>query len=225
MVPYYGDSEELESTLNVIPDNSTVLVHQGVQSAFLGHYTQDKTSLPPSAYGRFRTFGSHYHRRQDIKCGRPRKGAVGLFSYLGSPYSQSFGEASDGEKGFSILYDDGSLELVPTNLRKHVVVETNVFELDNYKFSLDSSDLLWLKVKGSTAELAKLNKAEIGKRLLGHSNFKFDKIYADAPVLEQSNEKLTEMETLYSLIDATDESKLQKNTLKHLATEMLNEAD
>lgn len=219
IIPYYSNSSVLEQELDRIPRGSRLIMHQGVIGADLGHYVQDKTSLPKEAFEDFRVIASHYHKRQDIKCGRPRKGAVGLFSYIGNPYSLSFGEADHGPKGYSILMDDGLLEFVPTNLRKHVVYDIGVdrwWEIGKQ----DPSDLLWLKVDGPTSELAKLNKIDVAN-VVGHSNFKLEKIYTDAPKLQGSTENLTDAQVLDCIIDATDESPEQKQALKDLWREVI----
>ncbi len=219
IIPYHNNAEELQDTLNDIEKGARLIIHQGVQTAYLGHYVQDKTSLPKEAFADFRVIASHYHRFQDIKCGRPRKGAIGLFSYVGSPYSISFSEASDGPKGFVVLNDDGLLTQVPTNLRKHVVVEVDIENLDTYIniFSHPNpDDLLWLKVSGPFLELEKLDKKAIGNKILGHSNFKFDKIATDARPQAVDVEKTTNEELMDSLIDSVQEPQANKALLKAL---------
>lgn len=220
LLPYYSDSASLQAVLDTLPKDSRLIMHQGLQTAYMGHYVVDKTSLPTEAFADFRVISGHYHKAQDIKCGRPRKGAVGLFSYIGNPYSLSFGEAQDGSKGFQVLYDDGLMEQVPTNLRKHVVVETHVNELI-YEYGLDPKDLLWLKIKGPKSELAKLKKKELGDKLLGHSNFKLDLIATDSNKIEDKADGLQDTEVLDMLIEAMPDSADQRSYLKQLWREIL----
>lgn len=218
VVPYQHDSEEMWKILSNIPKGETIFVHQGVHSANMGHYTQDKTSLPKEAYADFRVIGSHYHTRQDIKCGRPRKGAVGLFSYVGNPYSLNFGEASDPEKGFQILMDDGKLEFVPTNLRKHVVHECEASNITPP--SINPGDLLWLKVKGTRSELEKIKKNDLSVKF-GISDFKLDKIVLDSPQAPVAVKKQCNVDLLDSIISSTNETAEQKEYLKRLYRELV----
>lgn len=221
LIPYQTDSAELKTTLSHIESGATLIMHQGVQTANMGHYVQDKTSLPPEAFADFRVISGHYHRRQDIKCGRPRKGAIGLFSYIGNPYSLSFGEAQDGNKGFQVLMDDGILEFQALNLRKHVVIETST------KFWRDierpnPEDLVWLKIEGPRSQLAEIKKSEVAK-FIGHSNFKLDLIPTDTSAKVQEAQKLSGEDLFDSLITGLDgEDEDYKNYLKLLWREVLS---
>lgn len=224
LVPYYSDATLLQEFLATLEKGSTVILHQGLESALMGHYVQDKTSLPKEAFADFRTISGHYHARQDIKCGRPRKRAVGLFSYIGNPYTLTFGEAQDPEKGFQILMDDGLLEFVPTNLRKHVIQELDADTLDMYfdcAVLPNPNDLVWLKIKGPQSELAKLKKKDIGQKLLGHTNFKLDLIPTDSTKIEDKADSLKDTEILDMLIRAMPDSDEQKKYLKGLWREIL----
>lgn len=225
MLPYYSDSEALKSFLGTKVDKySTLIMHQGIMGADLGHYVQDKTSLDPSWFKYFRVIASHYHKRQDIVCGELKANNVGLFSYLGNPYSLSFGEANDGPKGYSILMDDGSLEFVPTNLRKHAIIELDFTKPVGNKvvgIPVNKDDLVWIKVKGPYSYLQSLDKNEVGELILGHNNYKLEKIYTDTPKLQVKSENLTDAQVLDSIIEATDESDAQKQILKELWREIL----
>jgi hypothetical protein len=227
LIPYQHSPGELQITLNGIKAGSRLIMHQGVQGADLGHYVQDKTSLPKEAFSRFRVISGHYHRAQDIMCGPPGKRMVGTFTYIGNPYTLSFGEAGHGEKGFRILYADGTLGFVPTNLRKHVIIETTVEELDEADehgaepFAIPAKeDLIWIKVRGTHGDLSLLKKAHLAKTL-GRTDFKMDKIYTDAPKLETKSDSLTGEQLLDAIIDNTDDTDEQKAHLKALAREVL----
>lgn len=227
LVPYQNSPEKLKYILAGIAKGSTIIMHQGVFGAEMGHYIKDSTSLPREAFADFRVISGHYHKAQDIKCGRPRSGAVGLFSYIGTPYTVSFAEANDGPKGFRVLWSDGILESIPTNLRKHVIVETtsntalNHFDhakdLQNYK----AGDLLWIKVEGPVSDLDQIKKRDLAK-VLGTENFKLDKIPTDSEI-KQIPKGQTDREMLDAIIDKTPESDAQKKILKALWREILNE--
>lgn len=223
LLPYFNSSSELTRVLSVIPKNSRLIMHQGVIGAEMGHYVKDSTSLPQEAFADFRVISGHYHKAQDIKCGRPRKGAIGLFSYIGNPYTLSFAEANDGSKGFRVLYDDGTLGFVPTNLRKHVIIDTSIDCLENlFDEAPGENDLVWLKVRGPYSELEKLKKADVAK-VLGLKNFKLDKIPNDSQRLETSDVKnVTAEQMMDKVIDATPEATEHKTALKSLWREIVS---
>lgn len=233
LIPYQSDLDFLRALLAdrvCLDEGDTLIMHQGVQGAFMGEYVVDKTSIESEALADFRVISGHYHRMQDIKTGRPRKGAVGLFSYIGTPYSITFAEANDGPKGIQLLLTNGLLEQVPLGLRKHVIIETTVEILEQAEFHgadpfelPNKNDLFWLKVHGPASELDRLSKKQIGLRFIGHENFKLDKIYDEAvkqTIVEI--EKLPDDEVLDRLIDDSEETKTQKKFLKTLWREVLS---
>lgn len=228
LLPYYNDQEALKLQLASFPSGSTIICHQGLRTAYMGHYTQDKTSLDPETFANFRTISGHYHRAQDIKCGRPRKGGVGLFSYIGTPYTTSFSEAGDGPKGFRVLYDDGSLDLIPTNLRKHVVLEINFEDLHETLLKahavISNDDLIWLKVKGKKSELDTVDKVKVGYDLFGRVDYKLELI----PTLDDEsdnviNADVSDVELLDSIISNISDGEERKIYLKALWRDIINE--
>lgn len=227
VVPYFSDAGKLKEFLDSMPSGERLIMHQGVQTAFMGHYAQDKTSLSPASFAPFRVVASHYHRRQDIVTGSAGPNKVGTFSYIGNPYSLNFGEAEDGPKGFSVLYDDGSLRFVDTHLRRHKVIETSCDEIHDLMINSLSlaevaiDDLVWLKVRGTHHQLADLDKTEIGNALLGHPNYKLDKIYTDQPALETVSPDLSSGEVFDMIIDSSNDSSTQKMHLKWLWKELV----
>lgn len=224
IIPYEHDSDLYLTWLASCTKSKTLIVHQGVQTAFLGHYVQDTSSLPVAAFAPFRVIGSHYHRYQDTHTGPELPGRVGVFSYVGSGYTTSFGEAEDGPKGFCVLYDDGTLEVVPTNLRKHVKIDVRVEELQ-YEFSKDINpgDLVWVKITGPSLQLQALKKPDLAKILGLHSeNFKLDLVPTDSKrVTAPVGKGQTESEVMDALIDASPESDTEKAVLKAYYREVL----
>jgi hypothetical protein len=227
MLPYYSDSEALRRDLAEIPKGSTVIMHQGLQTAYMGTYVQDKTSLPPSAFADYRVISGHYHAAQDIECGPLGSNHVGLFSYVGNPYTLNYGEAQDPPKGYAILYSDGYLERIALNLPRHRVYSFySVAELyarinQGTPLAVNSEDKIWIKVEDYKTTLAKLDKKTIGEVTGLGLNFKFDAISLDldpTDATKQNNElsKLTDERLLDSIIESTNLPNEDKVDLKAL---------
>ena len=196
------------------------IVHQGISGSHSGEYIQDKSAVDKYDVSDYRIISGHYHRRQDIKTGRPQKGAIGLWSYIGNPYTLTFGEAEDPEKGFQILYDDGLLEFVPTGLRKHVKIEmTSELEITSRTTTvLFPEDIVRVKVTGTRERLATLKREAIAKKL-GIENFQLETSVLNKVATAPKN--LPQHELLDSLIDnISNTSDEQKNTLKSLWKEL-----
>jgi hypothetical protein len=211
-LPYFNDIADLKSALEDVPKGSIVLMHQGVKGAYMGEYVVDKTSIDPEDLKDFRCISGHYHRSQ----------TVGTLTYIGSPYTITFAEANDGPKGFQVLMADGSLEHVPTNLRKHVIVERTVDAVLEPIPGLKPEDLLWLKVSGPFSELEKLRKKDIGAHHLGHSSFKLDKISTDVSQKDENFDTSRSSDVILDeLIDVSDEGATQKEYLKKLWREIV----
>ncbi len=224
-IPYQSDASVIVDALKGLPEGLTIIMHQGVLGADIGAYIQDKTSLPKETFKDFRVISGHYHKHQDIKCGRPRKGAVGLFSYLGSPYTQSFAEANDGPKGFHVLGDDGILTMVPTNLRKHVIVECTVDTLLNTAVDANPGDLVWFKVTGLRSQLQTITKTCIREHVLNIADFKLDLIPTDGAKPQSIKiEAKSDLELMDELIMNLEDTEEHKAYLKSLYLEALNEA-
>ena len=195
-----------------------IICHQGVYGADMGEYVQDKSAVPAEWLEGRRVVSGHYHKAQTIKCGD-----TGVWDYIGSPYTITFAEANDGPKGFRVLYSDGSLEQVPTNLRRHCIAEIE-HRPDGWLITqgpcadeVVPSDLLWLKVKGPSLELAKVNKKWLAESFGFKGGYKLDKIPTDAPTLApQELENKTNPELMDLLIDSSEESDETKKELKTL---------
>lgn len=215
-VAYHHDLDELRIQLKKIDDNSLVFMHQGLTSALPGEYSHDKTAIPKEWVEDFRVISGHYHARQDIKTGRPRRGAVGLFSYIGNPFTTNYAEAKDPEKGFQILMDDGTLEFVPTNLRKHVILEMTAKEAVNavIPVGIRADDLVWCKVSGTKEQLSKVNKQKL-ETMLNNKNIRLELIPTDE-VIKVTVDPQDTTTLINILIDAQDLTSNQKQDIKQL---------
>lgn len=218
-IAYQHTPELFKQKLSNVPKNSTIIMHQGVHGSASGEYIQDKSAIPKEWLADYRVISGHYHTRQDIKCGRPQKGAVGLMSYIGNPYTLNFGEASDPEKGFQILNDDGTLTFVPTKLRRHVVLNIDKTQVTGKVPLEDIRDIDLVKVKytGTKEELNALNKDKLGKEL-GLKDFKLELIPLDTKTEVKAIDKTTNVNnTLDTIINNTPNvSNEQKERLKQM---------
>lgn len=212
VIPYQSNSETLKQLLSTYDEGSRLIIHQGCQGANIGEYVIDKTSLPAECFKEFRVIASHYHPRQDIRCGGLWTDPVGLFSYVGNPYTLGFGEAKDPEKGFQILMSDGTLEFMPTNLPKHVILEVeawktyDLFDASSYEGAFTKDDYVWVKLKGPESFLSKIDRADVQKALNLGPNFKFDKIPPEVVFTDavQPSDPTSRGQTFDNLIDSID---------------------
>lgn len=195
IVPYYDNAAELREFLRALPKSSLLIMHQGIQGSNMGDYVQDKSAINAEDVAGFRVVSGHYHTRQTIALPDG-----GKWYYIGNPFTLSYGEADDPEKGFQILMDDGSLEFVPTNLRKHVVWN-EVMGQNIEQPSVSPGDLLWIKIHGTREQLMGFKKSDIPLSM----PFRLDMLPTD--VLSQVFAKnLTQGPLLDSLIDNLSET-------------------
>lgn len=221
LIPYHSNPDELRDLLKSLPNNiiDLIIMHQGIEDSNSGDYIQDKSAITKEDVKDFRVISGHYHARQDIKTGRPQKGAVGLFSYIGNPYTLTFGEANDPSKGFQILHDDGTLTHVPTNLRKHVIVniEYNLLPIEPYTVVYNKEDLIWVKLTGTKEQLLNVTRQKVAKHLGVDTNFRLDLIPTDTETSAPESEKVKDGDLLDQLIDSlSNTSDDRKARLKEL---------
>ncbi len=215
LIPYQHDTEAFKACVGQIDKGSLLIVHQGLKEALPGEYIQDKSAVSLKDVVGYRVASGHYHARQTIE----------NWSYLGNPYSLSFGEASDPPKGFSMLMSDGSLEFVPTNLRKHVVVE---LKPDGSQWHLTESarpvdgDLVWVKVRASALRLSQIEKEELGVQLGIPGPFRLDLIpdIVETTAEQEQVDSLPQGELLDAMIDSLPNDNTEKNRLKTLWKEL-----
>lgn len=204
LIPYYHDTEKLKAYLQTLPKQSNIIMHQGILGSNMGDYIQDKSALSPNDLAGHRVVSGHYHNRQTIRLPNG-----GIFDYVGNPYTLTYGEANDETKGFQILKEDGSLEFVPTNLRKHVIWEELVGVTSDQP-SVSSGDIWWIKIRGTREQLQGITKSSVPTNM----PFKLDLIPTDTKS-SPNNNKLSKQALLDNLIDSlTNTTDDRKNRLK-----------
>lgn len=210
LIPYSSDPKLVLEYFK-LNKPKILIMHQGFMGAQMGDYIQDKTSIDPELVKDYTVISGHYHRHQTL----------GTVTYIGSPYTITYGEANDGPKGFLILNEDGSFTRQILNLRKHIILNRDMQTMNDPVEGYNEGDLVWLKLSGPKVELDQLNKTELGLKLFGHSNFKLDLI-----PIEESNQKQVKVqnqqdwEILNSIIDASSHDNFIKEQLKALYKEL-----
>lgn len=223
LLPYYHYSIGLKSHLqSSVPTGSTIIIHQGVLGSNMGDYIQDHSALSKEVFASYRTISGHYHCRQDIECGPILPGSIGLFSYIGNPYTLGWGEAKDPEKGFRVLNTDGSLDFIPTQLPRHTIYEAGALALAmEFLPEFNVLDPLWIKISGTKEQLAGISRQSVVERFkLDHPDFKLSFTVLDEEDSNQAPEvsaNLSQAEALDTIIDALPAtSDVMKSRLKQL---------
>jgi DNA repair exonuclease SbcCD nuclease subunit len=213
-IPYQSDTEKLSRILKAPRTEGIYVMHQGFRGAFMGDYAVDKSSIDVSEVAHVKVFSGHYHRHQTI----------GTVTYVGNPFTVSFGEANDGPKGFLVVNTDGSYEQIALKLRKHIKLEIEA--KDNSLMvpvnDVTEEDFVWLKLSGPRSILDKITKKEMAN-YFGHENFKLDKVPIDSVKSTTNMSKMKDEQVLDALIDSTPESEILRAYLKQLWREVMYE--
>lgn len=210
MIPYQHDANQAKKLMARAVNYKIIIMHQGLQSSNSGDYIQDKSAISPDNASGLRVISGHYHTRQTIPL--PNNGS---WSYIGNPYTLNYGEADDPEKGFQVLYDDGSLGFIPTKLRKHIVIDTDVNDLVAIPYIHEVGDLLWFKCRGTKEELRSVTKQLISANYGVTDDFRLELIPMEVTTVPTT--KLVKEDLLDSLINSlTATSEERKLRLKDL---------
>lgn len=204
-LPYSSSPPDSLPTEYVL--SKLVVMHQGFMGAFMGDYIQDKSSMSVDIVKDYTVISGHYHRHQTL----------GTVTYIGSPYTITFGEANDGPKGFLVVNTNGTFTREILKLRKHIIVERTLSDLETEVSSYNPGDLVRIKVKGTRQELNQVDKHALGLKLFGHSNYRLDLIVEESTKEINKNIDLTDNEIMLELIEQNAPH------LKQLYLEVLNE--
>lgn len=206
-IPYQSSPEKLKAVLSDIPQGSIIIMHQGFLGANMGDYAQDKTSISPDLVKNYKVFSGHYHRHQTI----------GTVTYIGSPFTHTFGEANDGPKGFLVINKDGTFTRKCINLPRHII--KNIEVNDNGVIILDKDtsrpdDKVLIKLHGSRSNLQSFNRSEL-EAYLG-KNYRIELFPTEEHKIEINQNPLNNYELMDNIINTTEETEEQKKYLKEL---------
>ncbi len=210
-IPYQTSAEDFKTALHSFPKGSQVIIHQGVKEGNAGHYFQDHSAVDSEIMKDYRTIGGHYHNHHTI----------GTHTFIGNPYTLTYGEHQDHPKGFCILYSDGSVEHVASGLRKHIKLVCDTWNYHAPIPDLKPGDLLWLQIHGPQLELDEIRRSDIGKNLACGNSFKLDLVPYTPEVISTPIEKTSALDLLDSLIDTSNESEGHKSAVKALYRKLM----
>lgn len=152
-------------------DNIILYIHEGIHGA-LGDF-EIPTELPVEPFMDFRkVLCGHYHNRIRIK-NTP-------IEYIGASRQHNFGE--DENKGYTILYDDGSTQFIQNQAnRRYKTYEVDFDELEDLKVDHNPQYKLKIKVKCSDKQ-AKL----FDKQKLIEMGFEKVEVISETPVTRET---------------------------------------
>lgn len=157
-IPYQTNPDNFIDAVSKLDSSYTLITHQGFKGADMGDYIQDKSAIDVSVVSDNKVFSGHYHKHQN----------VGTVTYVGNPFSMSYGEAFDGPKGYLIVYDDNTYKQVVLHYRKHVIWDWSPTGEHDAK----PGDLLWVKVSGPQLAVDRVKKEDIKF----NGDFKFERV-------------------------------------------------
>ena len=150
-VPYHHDMDKLKESLNVIPSNESVFGHFDIIGFDYGNGYISEGGLRHSDLKRFkRCISGHYHKYQER----------GNLTYIGTPFSHSFGES--GQNKFIAIYDRklDEVELIPTPFEQHYTWDINCDETQIGPL-LNNKDLHRIILKGSKENIGSFDRSTL----------------------------------------------------------------
>ena len=188
-------------------------MHQGRKESNSGDYIQDPSAIEAQDVAGHRIVSGHYHARQ---CYPDENG--GIWDFIGSPYTVTFGEANDPDKGFQILYSDGSLEFVPTNLRRHRIVDFHIDDIGSI-FHM-TGDLIWVKIRGPADKLVRITKEQVKHDCELSESFRLELVHDEQTTQTPEQnlvQNLSQTQIFDSLIESlSNTTPEQKQRVRHL---------
>lgn len=153
-IPYIHDKAKFKEAISVFNQNDTVFVHQGFSKFDYGngHIAEGESELEDISHVGT-VISGHFHKYQQS----------GNLTYLGTPFSHSFGE-TDQNKYIGVFdTETKELQLYESPFPRHITLTFNAgapLELQNIARDF-SNDYIRCIVEGSQEELLKYNRAHL----------------------------------------------------------------
>jgi len=160
-LPYFTDEEYLTRLLRLqeeIMDDSVeniLITHKDINGVKNNDGSVVEGEIDKNFFKVFkRVLVGHYHNSQQFK---------NIF-YIGSPYQGNFGETWE-DKGFQVIYSDGSMQLIQTEFPKYIklilpIEDKEGLHKEAMKYK-NSTDFVRFVLTGKRSEYDKLNVSGI----------------------------------------------------------------
>jgi exonuclease SbcD len=152
-VPFWEESILIEK-LKEVKDDSIVLSHFGTNSSTNNDGKKNSSPITVASLKRFKkVFLGHFHNEEKISSNCYHRPSL---------YQANFDE--DDNKGFTVLYDDLTYEIIKSKFKKYIKVKIDLDSIDNKelarltKDNSDSEDNIRFEFIGSEAKLRSLKK-------------------------------------------------------------------
>jgi exonuclease SbcD len=196
-LPYYDEDLSYAEYIKLIEcpvgKINILITHVGIEGILNNHEVEVKNEITPSLFDKFDlVFIGHYHNRQII--------ADGKIIYTGSTHQATFGE--DENKGFTILYDDGSYEFGPFATPSFKTIEITGEQIDKKLLKLIKDDAgnknrIRLQISGEYEESK--NTLVTSLQELGVKVEKIKEDYVAGDVMQSETVQITSNDILESL--------------------------
>lgn len=150
-MPFYSNLDEFRKDLNNLNYADILFLHQGISGFDYGNGYIAHDEIEITELKNFSTvISGHFHAFQQVD----------NLTYLGSPFSHSFGESNQ-EKVIGVLnLKTRKITTIPTPFPRHITIETTVNDID-----LDVNDNNYYRVmlKGTQQEIEAFDKSKYPK--------------------------------------------------------------
>lgn len=162
MLPYFPETGTYVERLTALTDSldlsryNILLTHVGINGGLAHESASTNKEVPAECFAGFdKVLVGHYHNRCRVE-------AENEIHYVGSTHPQNFGE--DNEKGFTLIYSDGSHEYVRARFTEYHTLTLDVAEADlkflkNLKKRIDQTgDRVRVVLTGDESRLRAVDK-------------------------------------------------------------------
>lgn len=120
-IPFFEEQVWLEEFKKVKQSYSILFTHIAVNGSVNNNHTKVESTITPGLFKNVEVFLGHYHNYQDV---------TSNIHHLPSLKQNNFGE--NDFKGFTVIYDDCSFEIVKSEFKKYITYNLNVRDI-NFK--------------------------------------------------------------------------------------------
>lgn len=157
-LPYTHDLSQFKTWLKTAK-GKTVFCHADISGFDYGNGLISEEGLELSDFKDVRkVISGHYHKHQN----------VGVVTYLGTPFSHSFGESNQDK--YIGLYDpsEGVLELLPTPFPRHITIELDCAKYTGHHYN--GVDIHRVILKGTQEQIDRVKREDGVKYIEQPSN-------------------------------------------------------